>query len=300
MDNIKEMLMIANFNRYEVWRSWIYSFGKVEGMFKLPYLISFNASDTEVSKAKVIGHWLKAFNKLSWLDKMYFILTNFARCICVLIGIIYKLIKIVMIATTTLLFIALILAMRWGIVVVRDEPITPSWKWDIVSRAYSALWINRELLVLAAIVIMILTLLMTKLEKSNYKNKFADKIPSVNLITIWTKTTDGIVKPIDFIYTDSTSNPSSFYETENVLNIIIREKTSVDELRRNFNELNLFDRFLLSSYHKLVSDEIFKDKELMETVKYEYYKRKGLDLEEISELRGDVNVYDDCDFGGKA
>lgn len=38
----------------------------------------------------------------------------------------------------------------------------------------------------------------------------------------------------------------------------------------------------------------------METVKYEYYKRKGLDLEEISELRGDVNVYDDCDFGGKA
>lgn len=64
--------------------------------------------------------------------------------------------------------------------------------------------------------------------------------------------------------------------------------------------MNLFDRFLLSSYHKLVSDEIFKDKELMETVKYEYYKRKGLDLEEISELRGDVNVYDDCDFGGKA
>ncbi|NYA60104.1 hypothetical protein HZI62_09630, partial [Lactobacillus salivarius] len=74
----------------------------------------------------------------------------------------------------------------------------------------------------------------------------------------------------------------------------------VDELRRNFNELNLFDRFLLSSYHKLVSDEIFKDKELMETVKYEYYERKGLDLEEISELRKDVNIYDNCDFGGEA
>ena len=292
MDNIKEMLLIANFNEYKSWEKLSY---EPEGMYSLPHLISFDISDTKVSKSKVIRHWLKAYSQLSWTDKMYFIFYNFVSCIYFLLGFFYKLFRAAMVVLPIGIFIALILTLRWEIRAAKMY----SWEWNIEAKIYGFLWFNKELLILGAILSLMLVILIPKLDKSSYKRIFTNKMLSIDLITIWTKTADGKAKPVDFIYSDLTdtitlNNERILYSklylsTENIINTIVEEKISIDELRNNFNKLKLFDRFLLSGYHESFSSKKVED-ELIKIAKYEYYNRKDLDLKEIAKLRKDANI----------
>lgn len=238
MNQIKEVLDVASFNKYNLWKT-----DKVDGLFKLPCLISFNSSSKKVTKSMIIKHWLSVFKEMSFLNKMITVVT-------------ILLVSVINLSLIVLDFICNIV--RWlyitslyTIVTILVLSVFFTRKLNhIIFYEYLQICITLWLVILVLIfTYMILVLLSINSIDSRYKNwkkvykvSYMNKLLNYGVVTIWYESNTGELSTIDIRYLDF--NRSEFSKNY-IINLVSRDYIYPEQIENSLRSLKIIDKFFL-------------------------------------------------------
>ena len=278
MNQIKEVLDVASFNKYNLWKT-----DKVDGLFKLPCLISFNSSSTKVTKSMIIKHWLSVFKEMSFLNKMITVVTILLLSVINLSLIVLDFICNIVrwLYITSLYTIVTILVL--SVFFIRKLN-------HIIFYEYLQICITLWLVILVLIfTYMILVLLSINSIDSRYKNwkkvykvSYMNKLLNYGVVTIWYESNTGELSTIDIRYLDF--NRSEFSKNY-IINLVSRNYIYPEQIENSLRSLKIIDKFFLSNQNlNMLSLKILSKSKTLEEIilikelaKSEYYKRKNFE-----------------------
>ena len=278
MNQIKEVLDVASFNKYNLWKT-----DKVDGLFKLPCLISFNSSSKKVTKSMIIKHWLSVFKEMSFLNKMITVVTILLLSVINLSLIVLDFICNIVrwLYITSLYTIVTILVL--SVFFIRKLN-------HIIFYEYLQICITLWLVILVLIfTYMILVLLSINSIDSRYKNwkkvykvSYMNKLLNYGVVTIWYESNTGELSTIDIRYLDF--NRSEFSKNY-IINLVSRNYIYPEQIENSLRSLKIIDKFFLSNQNlNMLSLKILSKSKTLEEIilikelaKSEYYKRKNFE-----------------------
>ena len=278
MNQIKEVLDVASFNKYNLWKT-----DKVDGLFKLPCLISFNSSSKKVTKSMIIKHWLSVFKEMSFLNKMITVVT-------------ILLVSVINLSLIVLDFICNIV--RWlyitslyTIVTILVLSVFFTRKLNhITFYGYLQTCITLWLIMLVLIFMyMIFVLLLPNSIDDRYKKwkkvwkvSYMNKLLNYGLVTIWYENNTDELSTVDIRYLNL--NELAFSK-KHMINIVYRDYIYPEQIENSLRSLKIIDKFFLSNQNlNMLSLKILSKSKTLEEIilikelaKSEYYKRKNFE-----------------------
>lgn len=208
---------------------------KVKGVFRLLGLVSFDTTN-QVSKKEVIKYWINFLDPLMLFKMICHLIVNLVLILLNVLSSIFDLVgKTIMITTCSIPII------YWFLQKSDDNKM----KISELFNSYGSFFVYFMMILLFIKLLQFQAIAANREIKEFYKNIFLEPLNTLDLIcvTIWYKAENGEISAINYAV-DKGFFELRFYKEE-ILNLLLKDKLTLEELRTYFNTLSSVDKFFL-------------------------------------------------------
>lgn len=265
--NTKELITLAVENKEREYNS---EETKIKGLLKFMGLVSFNITDQQLPKKEIFKHWRSFLihNPLVLFKVICYPVINF---VLICLNILYSICNLV---DKTIVGTACVMPIIYWLSQKSDNKMSVSELFN----SYGWLFVWFMLIIIIAKMMYLMTVdVVTNRINEIYKKIFLTPFKLIDLvhITIWYQSTTGKVTTVD--YNIDKDYYKLKFSKEEILQILIQDKLTLDELSMYYDTLSSVDKFFLMNEFARKSESDYAEKsKIKRLAKGVYMERKGI------------------------